>query len=401
MGISGLVSALLTIPTKAAIKPGGSTLWHAIPLPAGLSISLDPLLYGIGIVVGPRIGISMLIGGLLNFFLFTPYMAESAADFSRWAAVGLMTLPAFTSVLFALFMKKHGQLPPGFTPKENGSKMTTKDWASIGLIFTLALAATVWGMDSVFQVSYPYVALAAGIAAPLCFTLGKVASETDINPVRLLAIILLLIFSLTGNFGAVALLGVGIAGAAMAAIAVDLFYDLRTGYLINADPKQQVIVQFLAVIPVSFAAVFFLHMLAENFGFGEGKYFPAPGAIVWASMAELFAEGTSQISSLIWKTVIYTSIIGVFMTLIENSKKFQHYALSPFAIGIAFLMPIDVSCAICLGSFIRYGFISLSSTPHQAKEEAFQAGSAIFAASALAGIIAVILISMGILYLPE
>lgn len=401
MGISGIFSALLTIPTKAAFQKGGSALWHSIPLTNGLGISLDPLLYGIGMVVGPRIGISMLIGGLLHQLVFIPQLGEASADFSRWAAVGFMTIPAFTSVIFALCFKRHGELPPGFQPKDDGTGMSKRQWGYVFLTFLGALMITIFSMDSIFDIAPKYLLLTTFIAAPLCFALGKVASETDINPVRLLAIILLMIFSVTGSFGAVALLGIGVAGAAMASIAVDLFYDLRTGYLINADPKRQIFVQFLAVIPVAFASVYFLHILSQNFGFGEGKYFPAPGAVVWASMAELFAEGSQGISPFIWDTLLYTSIAGVLMTLIENNKRLQAFAPSPFALGISFLLPIEMAFAICIGSIIRFVVVNISKNKQQAKEDTFQAGSAIFAASALAGIITVTLISIGILYLPS
>ena len=69
MGLSGLLSAFFTIPAKAAFKPGGDALLKQIPLTDTLNLSIDPILYGIGIIVGPRIGISMLIGGLLQTFV--------------------------------------------------------------------------------------------------------------------------------------------------------------------------------------------------------------------------------------------------------------------------------------------------------------------------------------------
>jgi uncharacterized oligopeptide transporter (OPT) family protein len=400
MGASGLTSAFLTLPTKAAIQEGGTALWQRLALPGGLAISLDPLLYGIGIVIGPRIGISMLVGALFNHYLLIPNFGDGVSEFNRWAAVGLMTLPAFTSVLFAFFLKSHGELPPGFHPQDSAAPLSKRQWALIFTVFIFSMGMTMMSMDSLFGVNWIYAIACAVIAAPLCFALGKVASETDINPVRLLAIILLFIFSLTGSFGPVTLLGVGVAGAALASIAVDLFIDLRTGYLINADPKQQVFMQFLGVIPVSLVSIYFLHLLAVNFGFGEGKYFPAPGAVVWASMAEVFADGSASLSPFIWKILGVTSVLGIIMTLLENWKPLKAVAPSPFAMGIALLLPIEMSVAICAGSLIRQCALFFAADKHQAKADAFQAGSAIFAASALAGIIAVTLISLGILYLP-
>jgi uncharacterized oligopeptide transporter (OPT) family protein len=58
MGISGFLAAILTIPVKVAWAPGKPALWSKITLAENISLSLDPILYGIGIVVGPRIGIS-------------------------------------------------------------------------------------------------------------------------------------------------------------------------------------------------------------------------------------------------------------------------------------------------------------------------------------------------------
>ncbi|MCA9001186.1 MAG: OPT/YSL family transporter [Planctomycetes bacterium] len=75
--IWGGLAALLTIPTKITTTAGGHAFWEDIKLqiagifgnyPAGerpshdLGVGVDPLYYGIGIVVGPRIGIGMLIG---------------------------------------------------------------------------------------------------------------------------------------------------------------------------------------------------------------------------------------------------------------------------------------------------------------------------------------------------
>ncbi len=400
MGISGFVSSLLTLPTKVSLYEGGQALWNKIPISTGLSMSLDPLLYGIGMVIGPRIGVSMVLGGLLHHTLFIPNITENIAEFTRWTAVGLMTLPAFTSMYFAFMLKSHPTLPPGFHPKEHLRALSGKQWGFLFIIFTLAMLMTMICMQTVFDVNWIYVLTATGIAAPLCFALGKVSSETGINPVRLLAIVLLFIFSMIGNFEPVALLSIGVIGAALAAIAVDLFTDLRTGYLVGANPKHQVVMQLLGVIPVSFVSVYFLHLLASNFGFGEGKYFPAPGAVVWATMAKVFSEGSTSISKEIWLTGTVASLIGILLSLFENWKPTRHLAPSPFAIGMALLLPLEMSLAICAGSLIRYGMLFVCTDKEKCYEEVFQSGSAIFAASALTGIVAIVLISFGILYLP-
>ena len=112
MGISGLISALITLPTKAAFKQGGKP-----PLSGFEGLSLDPLLYGIGMVIGPRIGTSLLLGGAIATLWLTPQLKSAGLqieDYLRWIAVGFMTLPAFTSLLFSFLFKKEHRLPAGF-----------------------------------------------------------------------------------------------------------------------------------------------------------------------------------------------------------------------------------------------------------------------------------------------
>jgi uncharacterized oligopeptide transporter (OPT) family protein len=409
MGGGGALSALLTLPTKIALTPGGHALWSSITLPKGLGLSLDPLLYGIGIVVGTRIGLSMLAGSLLTQLVYVPRLVAAEApvgDYIRWTAVGLMTLPAFASMAFAFFLKSKRDLPPGFDPVDRDAGLTTRDWAMLGGAFLVAMIIAIVTMNMVFGVSWIWVVAGVALGGPLCVALGKVASETDINPVRLLAIILLFVFSLFGTHTAPALLGMGIGGAALASIAVDLFYDLRTGYLVNANPRHQMILQLMGVIPAAFVCVFFLHMLASRFGIGPDTQFPAPGAVIWATMADGFASGGTDLPSGIWKALAITSVVGVVLSLLENWKPTRAFTPSSFALGIALLLPFEMCAAIFLGSAARFLAVTIArarggaEAEQRVTDDSFQFGSAVFAAAALTGIVAVLLITFGVVHLP-
>lgn len=410
MGISGFLSAALTIPAKVALQPGKPALWSKITFSNGVAMSLDPLLYGIGIVVGTRIGLSIILGAIANKLYITPSLVNEAVDigeYTRWIAVGLMTLPAFTSVVFAYLMKSERRLPPGFSPKADDKEDRLSLQLIIGLvgIFSVALLVTIYEMDLIFGVPWTYVVFGALLAGPMCFALGKVASETGINPIRLLAIVLLFLFSLFERHEPVALLAIAVSGGTYASVAVDLFNDLRTGYLIRANPKQQILLQMLGVIPVAFATVYFLDLLTENFGLGEGQYFPAPSALIWATMAEAFSGNVEPLSKGVWMATCIASVIGIVLSFFENWKVTQAYTPSAFALGISMLLPFEMSAAICCGSLIRGIVIYIGryrggDREHVAREGAFQAGSAIFAASSIAGIIAILLITTGIVYLP-
>lgn len=415
MTASGIASAILTFPTKVAFTKGGEAFWTKIKFGDTVALSLDPLMYGIGMVVGVRIGFSMLVGAaLLNFWLIPMLVSDGQqkeiGNYIKWTAVGLMSLPALTAMLFQKWYTPPQQLPTTLanTP-ETSVTWTSTEKLIIVLIGTGSFVLTVVMMDRLFGLSWMLVALSVAIGAPLCLMLGKVAGTTDINPVRLLAIVLLFIFSLFGSQSPVSLLAIGIGGAALASVAVDLFYDLRTGYLIGANHKHQVAVQYFGVFVVAFAAVYFLDMLATSFGFGEGKFFPAPSAVVWSAMAVGFSKGAASLSSGVWQAFAIASVVGVVLSFLESYPKTRAFALSPFAIGIALLLSFDTALAIFVGGLIQAIFVwlgrqwdinGLAGREEQTKSDVFQAGSAIFAAAALAGIVAVVLISLGIVHVP-
>lgn len=410
MGISSVISALLTLPTKISLSKGGAAMWSKISLPAGLGISLDPLFYGIGIVVGPRIGLSMIASILISTFVMVPELKDAGVkgvgDYVKWVAVGLMTLPAFASMWLAWKFKVRREVPKIFTPREldEKDKFTGYELAALAAVTLASIAGATYSMNSLFDVGIGYVLAGFLIGGALCLMLGRVTGETDINPVRLLAIVLLVIFSAVAKHSPMALLAMGISGAALASVAVDLFQDLRTGYLIGARPKPQVLVQFCGVAVAAFAAVYFLDYLAGDYGFGEGKYFPSPGAVIWATMGKAFSEGTGSLPIGVWKAFGWASVVGLVLALMEAWPKTRRFAPSPFGAGIALLLGFDMCAAIFLGGMMRVIFVWLAEKKGANKDDAvgwcFQGGSAIFAAAAFTGIIAILLISLGVVHLP-
>jgi len=87
-----------------------------------LGVGVDPLYYGIGIVVGPKVGLGMLLGSLSVPWLILPGLAgnspitDSPGDWIKWLAIAVMTLPTFATIVFAYFFRTPPVIPPGFTP---------------------------------------------------------------------------------------------------------------------------------------------------------------------------------------------------------------------------------------------------------------------------------------------
>ena len=292
----GGIAALLTLPTKITLTRGGSALVRDWNPTANFGVGVDPLFYGIGLVVGPRIGLGMVIGALSVPYLIQPLLAGTSheadlGDWVKWSAIAVLTLPTFATIVFAYLFHTPPVVPPGFTPGRTAYDAPPARTLVYGSAFVLAtLGAGVLG-NAVFGLPWYATILTVAIAWPLSVVNGRVTGDTDINPIRLVAIVLLSGFFWVVARDAAVLLGMAVVGATIASVAVDIMQDYRTGYLLEQDPAHQTSVQFVGVVMGALAAIPVLGLLLGRLGIGPGSSLPAPGAQVWAAMAEAMTDG--------------------------------------------------------------------------------------------------------------
>lgn len=407
LGIYGGLAALITIPTKLAIKKGEGAILKSFSFGESFGLGVEPLLYGIGIVVGPRIGLGMMLGALSTGFVIIPSLQSAGVpkevfgDWVKWAAIAVLTLPTFATILYAYLFRSPPIVPPGFEPGKVHYVVPRRrnlTFASIGIV---GLAITAFGADLLFGLPFPITVLTVGIAWPLCIMNGRVTGDTDINPVRLVAIVLLTLFAWLVSGGAVAMLGMAIVGGTLAGMAVDMMQDYRTGYLVNADPGHQTTVQLFGSLCGALVAVPFILLIDARVGFGPGTSLPAPGAQVWSAMAKAFAGGT-QFSGGLITTIIVISIVGSIYAFFTVWPRSQSYMPSLFGAGIGLLLPFEMSAAIFVGGMIKWGvnltYGRRARTPEEKLEASTKAGndtmlvgSSIFAASAILSVLLVLL----------
>ncbi|MEZ6014513.1 MAG: OPT/YSL family transporter [Planctomycetota bacterium] len=413
--IWSLIAAALTFPTKASFVAEGHALWSTLKIKLGLprlaelQIGVDPLYYGIGMVVGPRIGVGMILGALLPSLWIVPMLTTADGsphpygpipDWVRWTAIAVLTLPTFAAILFAYQYRVQATVPPGFTPGRTpylqpSSRRVLHTFAAL-----LGVTGAVFAGQLVFNL--PWIASVATIAlaVPLSVVNGRVSGDTDINPVRLVAIVLISAFFWLVAKDAVVLLGMAVIGATVASVAVDMMQDMRTGHLLDQDPGHQVFVQFLGVIVGAFAAIPVLNLLVERFGVGEGSALRAPAAQLWAAMANAMSGGTSFSNELIGAIAV-VSVIGIFYAWLTVYPKTAPWMPSLFGIGIGLLLGLDAAMAIFLGGMLKQLalFFYTRGKSGAAREDAAQrggddtmvVGASVFAAGAVLSILLVLL----------
>lgn len=372
-----------------------------------VGIGADPLYYGIGLVVGPRIGLGMLIGALAVPFLLLPMLdgalvpdggnfGQLFKDWKVWMSIGVLTLPTLAAIIFAYLFRTPPMVPPGFTP---GATDYTKPSGMTGIMATLLIvgaALVAWGADAVFGMPWPVSLLVIAIAWPLCIVNGRVTGDTDINPVRLVAIVFLAGFAFLVDSDVTALLGMAVVGGTLAAVAVDMMQDYRTGYLVDANPSHQTSVQLVGSIIGACVAVPTLLMLYGKLGLGPDSTLKAPGAQVWAGVAKTMAEGMPAYEG-IWTAVIAVSLIGCVYAYLTVWPKTASLMPSLFGIGIGMLVGVEASAAIFAGGLLKW-IVSLvyksgksgedqAAAAEEAGNDTMLAGASIFAAGAVVSIV--------------
>jgi putative OPT family oligopeptide transporter len=368
LGLTSLVSGIITwfrdgipaiIPYITAF-PGKIGGYAAGQLTIGLNWS--PMLFGVGLLVGPRIGISLFLGAVLGWGVLAPVLGNAqiiegvayphVKNWTMWAAIGLMV----TSGILSLFLRLGTILRAFKSMKkaklEEGANIEISIHLWLWTMLVLALIISIV-MQVIFNIPIWMTLLAIIISYLLSVIAIRAYGETDINPVGAMGYATQMIYGglSPGNMLAnVMTAGITASGANQAA---DMMQDFKTGYLLGATPKKQTYAQLIGVIIGSLVAVPLFFTIIAAHGLST-EFLPAPSAVAWSGMAELLSKGFSSLPSFAEIGILAAGILGVLLTLLEKSK-WRKFTPSPFAIGIGLFLPAFISVSIFLGSLLKLG----------------------------------------------
>jgi uncharacterized oligopeptide transporter (OPT) family protein len=144
-------------------------------------------------------------------------------------------------------------------------------------------------------------------------------------------------------------------GASLAS--ADLLNDLKTGYLLGANPRRQYIAQALGIFTGAVATTLCYYVLVPDASVLLGSEtrspaFPAPAAQQWKAVAEVFKHGFSNLHPMSQKAIIVGLIVGMILAVLEAfvPKKYKKWVPSPTGIGLGFTLPFFYPLAIFLGA---------------------------------------------------
>jgi putative OPT family oligopeptide transporter len=351
-----------------------------------LGMETSAALFGVGYILGPRIGAIMVGGGLLSWLVIIPLIdwwgtgrvdplypetVRTIAEMSPsqiWtryvryigagavATGGLITLIRSIPTMIESFRVGARQVKSRLAEKDATPDIRTdRDlrFAVVGL-GVLVLIGVMAFVPQVFDSlqSVPQRAVAAVLVAISAFFFVTVSSRivglvgVTSNPTSGMTIATLLatsgIFLLLGwtdDVGKAGALTIGCVVAIAASIAGDTSQDLKTGFLLGATPYRQQTGELVGVLTSAVFVCLAVILLDQTYGFGTEEI-PAPQA----TLMMLVIEGVLQ-SSLPWGLVG----IGVGISLV--AELFRIPSL-PFAVGV--YLPVSTMVPVFFGGLLRW-----------------------------------------------
>jgi putative OPT family oligopeptide transporter len=385
LGIGALYKAALSF-----FKLWPETIKSVVPFipKAELAVESSPALLGVGYIIGLRLGLVMVAGGLissvilipllgaygnttLSFLLPDPTMVLSTMKASdiwskciRYVGAGAVTFGGFVAVVKAIptmrsaFMAGVKALTQGQESNRNISR-TEQDlpmwFVLVGIVVIMLIVAFVPQVlgSSEYPIGMPLRLLSALCVGIFAFLFVTVSSRVvglvgvSSNPTSAMTIVSLLgtatLFYLIGStdlMGKAAALTIGTIVCVAASKAGDISQDLKAGYIVGATPRRQQQGQLIGAICASFFVASAVYLLGKTYTFGSTEI-PAPQANLMKTIIE--AVMTAKLP---WGL----TLLGAGLAAIAHFA-FRVPAL-PFAIGL--YIPLSTNAAVCVGGALRH-----------------------------------------------
>ncbi|MFO0840446.1 MAG: OPT family oligopeptide transporter [Phycisphaerae bacterium] len=387
-----------------------------------LGFDLDPnlILFAVGGLIGPRAGLSLLLGALIAFGVLAPWVAEQGivpiakarSDWLVWPGVTLMVVASMTSFAFSwksivrtfvgsraqpdkcstcgydLTGNISGRCPECGADCADASlavhddvnpEEVPRNWFITGVLFATLLAVIV--QVAYFQIA-PWMAL---LGVLLSFVLAVVATrvngETNVTPIGAMGKVTQLTFGFLDPASPTAnLMAANVTGGAASQCA-DLMQDFKAGWLLGGSPRKQFISQMCGALAGSLAGSAFYLLLVPNPAKDLlTQQWPAPAVVTWKAVAEIFMKGGFQSLPLYTKEACaIAAIVGVLMPILDRTlpRRARVWLPSATSIGLAFVVPASNAITMCAGALLALGL-----------QRTFPAWSSRFLVTICAGLIA-------------
>jgi OPT family oligopeptide transporter len=265
-------------------------------------------------------------------------------------------------------------------------------WFVAGMIFsTIGLVIVGW---FAFHIAPWFSVLAVILSFVLSLVACRATGETDTTPIGAMGKITQLTYGALdpGNVATNLMTASITAGAAGSS--ADLLTDLKSGYLLGANPRKQFLAQLSGTIVGTLVVVPAFYKLVPNAQILGTDRFPAPAAQVWRGVAEVLAHGVHSLHPTARWGMLGGAIVGIILPLLELwFPKHKKYLPSATGVGLALVIPAFNSISMFLGAMIAYAYARTK--PQAAETYVIPVASGLIAGESLLGVAVALMGAVG------
>ncbi len=362
--------------------------------------SWDFIFVAAGAIVGMRICATVLISGTLCWAVVVPILqadgvieGEGFAAIVQWTlwfgsscmvAAGLVSFLLSWRTALRAFDDLRQMLafrPP--TASEPSRIEAPMSWFAVGQL--VSLVALAWLGHVSFAMPVWQSVIAVVLAFWLALVACRVTGETDTTPVGAMGKVTQLAFGAMspGNIN-INLMSANItAGAATSS--ADLLTDLKSGYLLGANPRQQFLAQFSGIFVGTIISVLTFAVLVPDAGVLGTDQFPAPAAQTWSAVAIALGRDLSSLEPAKLWLILAGGVTGLVLTLAPALlPKYQNHLPSASAFGLAWVFNWYYGLLFFLGAFVA--LLVERRNPRLAEELTLPVASGVIAGGSLMGV---------------
>jgi uncharacterized oligopeptide transporter (OPT) family protein len=346
---------------------------------AGLAFEPSVLLVGAGMITGLRVSLSMFAGSALLYYVVAPYLVgldaanagvagwmpsfkmspEGNFNPTRWALWGGTSVMVFASLVqvalnwrtviraFVIFKKEERDAVHDAAEAVE----VPNSWLFLGLIpITIGLIIVQY---FAFHIAVWLGLLSVAFSFVVSLVACRATGETDTTPIGAMGKITQLLYAVLPGAKGIAAVNLMAAGttAAAAGAAADLLTDLKSGYLLGANPRRQFLAQFYGVFFGVLAVVPAWYLMVPDKKSLEA--FNPPATNMWKAVADLLTQGINHLPHTALIAIIIGALVGSALPLLEHLwPKARPWLPSAMGLGLAWVVPFQNAFSFLIGGVI-------------------------------------------------
>ncbi len=384
-----------------------------------ISFEMSTIMLAAGAIMGWKIAWSLLLGACINYGVLAPWMVSLGAidgtklgyraivTWSTWTGASMMvtsglfmfllqwrTIVRAFSGMASLFSAKHAKTKNTAIEDAMETIEVPTSWFLAGT--TLAGLGCVAVLYFAFNTRWWMGIIAVLMTFFLSVVACRVTGESDTTPIGAMGKITQLAFGFLAPADIATNLMTASVTAGAAGASADLLTDLKSGYLLGANPRKQFIAQFLGIFAGTLIVIPAFYLLVPTAASLGTNQWPAPSAQVWAAVAKLLATGIHALHPTARNGMIAGGLLGILIPLIEKSfPKYQKYVPSATGLGLSMVIPFFNSLSMFVGALIA--MILEEKKPAFAQRYIITVSSGLIAGESLIGVAIALLAATGML----